>query len=113
MVIVNTQDGRSHSFDLERDRAALDTLLSSGRVTALSILNNGTRHSLPRPKRFGSTPLVFGAELLRATDADPIGEMIFVHVGEVRVSLSVPYSGKAARADLVRLGRLRYNPRRV
>jgi len=110
MIIANTRGGQSLSCDLAADRSELDSLLASDQITALSITHNGVRHSLPRPKRFGC-PVVFGAELMTASSGEVVGETVFAHVGEARVTLSVSYNGKVVRSDLVRLGRIRYNPR--
>lgn len=111
MVIANVSDGTTAKFDLsdaEQCRALLD-LISSGRVSALSLHHDGTQHVLPMPRRFARKPL-YAAEAVRNGTPEIIGERISVHAGDVRVSLTLTYKSKLVRCDLVRTGRMAYNP---
>ncbi len=110
MVIVNVSDGSTVRFDLSEpsQHQALTALIISGRVSALSILHNGTQHSLPLPKRF-KRPL-YGAEPVSNGTPRVIGERIYIQAGDVRVSLTATFTGSVVRCDLVRTGRQRYSP---
>lgn len=120
MIIANTAKGTTHRFDLTEtgQLEALEALIYSGQVTALSILHRGTQHALPLPKRFGKHGRpIFGAELLRngvrMPDGSPaaVGERISCQVGEIRVSLTSTFTGALVRCDVVRIGRQQYDPR--
>jgi len=110
MVIANTADGKTTRFDLASDSAyaALQALLESGKVTALSILHGGTQHSLPRPKRFRKRP-VYGAEQLRNGTDSVLGERIFAQAEDVRVSVTATFASRLVRTDLVKIGVMKYN----
>jgi hypothetical protein len=110
MVIANTADGKTTRFDLAQEDAyaALQELLETGQVTALSILHEGTQHSLPRPRRFRKRP-VYGAEQLRNGSREVLGERIFAQAEDVRVSISTTFASRLVRTDLVRLGAMQYN----
>ena len=110
MVIANTADGKTSHFDLSSDARydALQALLETGQVTALSILHEGVQHTLPRPKRFRKRS-VYGAEQLRNGSPAVLGERIFAQADDVRVSVTITYASMLVRTDLVRLGVMKYN----
>lgn len=112
MVIANVSDGSTKRFDLSEppQHQALSALLASGQVSALSILHNGTQHTLLPPKRFRRS--LYGAEPVFNGASDVVGERIYVLAGDVKVSLTATFRGTVVRCDLVRTGRLRYNPNR-
>lgn len=108
MVIANARDGKTHTFDLTdgEQRARLAAMIRAGDVTGLSIHNDGALNSLPSPKRFHADP-EFGFELI---GDQPVGERIFCQADGVRVMLTRSFTSKHVRCDLVRTGRMRYNP---
>jgi len=110
MVIANTTAGSTHTFDLtaEADHQALLSLITSGKVTALALLQDGVQHALPLPKRFHKRP-TFGAEVLRNGTEKPLGERIYVQVEDVRVALTSTFRTKLVRCDLVKIGYMRYD----
>lgn len=109
MVIANARDGKTLTFDLTDDeqRARLVAMIKSDQVTGLSIHHDGALNSLPAPKRFHERPL-FGVELI--SDDEPVAERIFCQADGVRVMLTRSYRSQHVRCDLVRTGRMRYNP---
>lgn len=109
MVVVNTSEGTTHSFDLAKPTEAepLQSLLASGSVTAIAIRRAGTTHSLASPRGFNRS--TFGAYLVLGKDGAPLAEQVYVHAGDVRVSLTWTMTGNVVRTDLARLGSLRYN----
>jgi hypothetical protein len=109
VVIANSSDGKTHTFDLTDDeqRARLVAMIKSDQITGLSIHHDGALNSLPAPKRFHEQP-TFGFELLG--DGDPVAERIFCQADGVRVMLTRSYKSQHVRCDLVRTGRMRYNP---
>lgn len=111
MVIANLKDGTTQAYDLlEEDQFdQLDQLIQAGAITALSLHNSHTQHTLPLPKRFTPAP-VFGVELLTNNHDKPVGERIFAQAENVRVSLTLTYTSKLVRCDLVKTGKMRYNP---
>lgn len=111
MVVANTRSGATFHFDLrDPDQlASLHTLLSQGTVTALSLQGEGHTTALPCPKRFKRRP-EFGVELLTNGSNEPIGERIFVQADDTRVNLTLTFSSKLVRCDLVKTGRMLYNP---
>lgn len=111
MVIANTARGLTSSFDLTQAEsfAALCDLLASGQVTALSILRDGTQHTLTSPR--GMRGHVFGAEPVLNGGGAVVGERVFLQAGDVRVTLSATFGGNVVRTDLVRTGVMRYHPR--
>lgn len=110
MILANRIDGTTLKCDLANgaDRTELFSSIRAGKVTALSILSNGSRYSLPSPTKF-SRPLVFSADLLSSGDK-VFGERISVQADNVRVSVSLLYSDASIRVDLVKTGRMQYNP---
>lgn len=109
MIIANVSDGTTHTFDLAdgEHRKLLTELIRSDAVTGLSIHHDGSLNSLPAPKRFQQRPL-FGFELLGG-DA-PVAERIYCQADGVRVTLTRSFNSRHVRCDLVRTGRMRYNP---
>jgi hypothetical protein len=112
MVIANASDGSTAAFDLTNatQLAALQALISSGLITALSLHSGGSQISLTLPKRFRRARVAFGAELLRNGDARPIAERIYVQADDVRVTLTLSLKSRLIRCDLARTGRMLYNP---
>jgi hypothetical protein len=110
MVIANTRDGSTSAFDLtiEAQYKSLQKLLSIKQVTALSLHNNGSQVTLPLPKRFRELRL--GADLV-TSKAACIGERIYAQTETVRVSLLLTFKSKLIRCDLIRTGRMLYNPK--
>ena len=111
MILANVESGTTECFDLDdpdQYRNLLD-LISSGQVTALSLLQNGVQHALPLPKRFSRRP-IFGAETIINGTKTPIGERIYAQADNVRISLSLTYRSKLVRCNLVRTGKMKYNP---
>lgn len=82
-----------------------------GEVTALSLQAEGHTTALPTPKQFKRRP-EFGVELLTNGTPEPIGERIFVQAESVRASLTLTFKSKLVRCDLVKTGRMLYNPSR-
>jgi len=110
MVVANTTRGLTHSFDLADPPglSALLDLVSTGQVTALSILRDGVQHTLTAPRGFRHP--AFGAEPLTNGGGSVVGERVFVQAGDVRLSLTSTFTGNVVRTDLVRTGVMRYNP---
>lgn len=113
MVIANTTEGSTLAFDLsvEAEYSSLLSLISSGRVTALAIHQNGVQHALPLPKKFRRRPQ-FGAERIFNGTKLPIGERIYAQAEDVRVTLTSSFKTKLVRCDLVKTGHMRYDARR-
>jgi len=110
MVLANTSDGLTERFllsDAEQSKTFF-RLVASGKVTALSILHDGIRHSLPIPKRFKGR-VVWGAGLI-FDGLELLGECVYAQVESVRVTMTLLYASGCARCDLVRTGSMRYNP---
>lgn len=112
MVVANTARGLTSSFDLTQPASftALCDLLASGQVTALSILRDGTQHTLTSPR--GVRSHIFGAEPIVNGGGVVVGERVFLQAGEVRVTLSATFNGNVVRTDLVRTGTMKYNASR-
>lgn len=108
MIIANVSDGTTRTFDLAdgEHRKQLSDLIRADVVTGLSIHHDGSLSSLPAPKRFLQRP-VFGYELL---GNEPVAERIYCQADGVRVTLTRSFNSRHVRCDLVRTGRLRYNP---
>jgi hypothetical protein len=107
VVIANLSDGKTLAFDLSLDehRKFLARLIRDDSITGLSIHHEGSINSLPAPKRFRSRP-VFGFEFLESA------ERIHCQADGVRISLTRSLTSRHVRCDLVRTGRMRYDPRR-
>ena len=114
MVLANVLDGSTCKFDLtsQSDADKLGLLLTSGKVTALSILCDNQTLVLTRPTRFHNEPIL-GAELLRDRAGQPVGESIYAQAGDVRASITKTFQSRLARYDLVRTGTMQYNAGRV
>lgn len=112
MVIANVSDGTTAKFDLSEpsQHQALLDLIASGRVSALSLHHNGSQNALPLPRRFHMKPL-YGAEPVFNGGPLAVGERIYAQAGDVRVSLTATFKSKLVRCDLVRTGRMKYNPK--
>jgi hypothetical protein len=110
MVIANTSDGETRSYNLTiaEQHKALLALIRSGRVTALSIHLRGVQHSLPLPRRFRRP--VLGAEHVFNGTAVPIGERVYAQADGVRVALTATFSGAVIRCDVENTGRQRFDP---
>lgn len=111
MVVANTISGATFTFDL-RDPDHLDrlsTLLRGREISALSLRGEGCVMALPCPKKFKRHP-AYGVELVLNGSDEPIGERIFAQADDVRVTLTLSYKTNFARCDLVRTGRMLYNP---
>lgn len=110
MILANTTSGLTPSFNplIPAEFEALQRLILNGAITALSILADGVRHVLILPKLFRSRP-VFGAEQIKNKLDEIIGERVFAHADNVRVSLSFVYRSKMITCELSRVGRMAYN----
>ena len=110
MVLANLKDGTTQAFNLSHQTAFdhLQSLIKAHSITALSLHSDHTQTTLPIPKKFRSPP-VFGVELIHNRDGIPVGERIFAQAGNVRVSLTLTYTSKLVRCDLVKVGTMRYN----
>lgn len=113
MVIANTSDGSSCSFDISdpTEFHKLRKLIQTGQVTALSLLHEGMRCCLPPPKKFKKRPL-YGIESITDKNYGVIGEKIFSQADDIRVNLTLTFNSKFIRCDLVRIGSMRYSPTR-
>lgn len=117
MLKVNLTDGRTLRFDLTNPAEAVawaDLARNhafQAQITGLTVACNGVSYSLPRPKDFGEGIFLFA----EAVEEDPEqrikgGERLFCHAGDVQVAMLVHAAQRAARVDVTRLGRQRYNP---
>lgn len=111
MVIANTTTGQTLQFDLVDDHQyrSLLSLLRSGSVTALALLQNSVQHTLNAPKGFSGKP-TFGAERITNGSNEAIAERVFIQAGELRVSLTHTFNSKLVRTDLRKTGKLRFDP---
>jgi hypothetical protein len=111
MVVVNTSDGITRSFDLRinSDLAGVLSLIRSNSITALAILHNQVQQVLPLPKRFGRN-VTFGVELVKNRDNDPLAERIYLQANDVRINLTRTFKSKLIRTDMIRTGKLRFDP---
>jgi len=110
MVVVNTSSGATHTFEL-RDPESLNrifSLIQSNKVTALSILFDGSQHVLPTPKKFRVRP-VFGVELV-SNNGSPVAERIYSQIGDIRLSITRTFTSKLTRCDLTKIGFQRFSP---
>lgn len=111
MVIANTTTGQTLQFDLVDDRQyrSLLSLLRSGKVTALALLQNSVQHTLTQPKGFSGNAS-FGVERIANGTSEPIAERVYIQAGETRVSLTHTFNSKLVRTDLVKTGKQRFDP---
>lgn len=117
MLKVNLNDGSTLSYDLNNPADAAEWAANArnhsfqAQITGLTIALNGVSYSLPRPKDFGEEIFLFG----EAIEADPErrvkgGEAVYCHAGDTQVVLMVHAAQRAARVDVTRPGKQRYNP---
>lgn len=114
MLLVNTKDGRTHHYDLrevEQERAwTRDCSASSFQrsITGLGVLWQGRRHSLAPPKGFSR--LLFGADLKRDDEGEPILLHAFVMTDTLTVSLRFHLKTATVQVDCERTGNPRWTP---
>lgn len=116
MIQVHLSDGRTLKFDLsdreQRDewvRLAKDSKFQSS-VRAVTLQDQGVRYSFTRPSGF-SRVWVFSEYLPPDSDKGfRGGERVTIQSDAIRSTLLVHAEQKAARIDMIRLGRQCYNP---
>jgi hypothetical protein len=74
-------------------------------ITGLTVVNRGVQYSLPRPVGFRDSAL----------SAEPIlmgkgGQRVFCFADDVRVTLNVHNGQRAARVQLAKPGKRKFNP---
>lgn len=116
MLKVNLNDGRTLRYDLTNPAEAASWADLAGnhsfqqKITALSLLLNGVSYSIPRPREFGDL-FVFAEAVEEDTDARiKGGERLLLQAGDVQILLMAHNGQRAARVDVTRTGRQRYNP---
>ena len=77
-------------------------------VTGLTLCSDGAQLTLPRPRGFDS--LFLHAEHFKPAGRVRGGERLVCHAGEVSITATAHASQRAARIDVVRRGKQRYNP---
>ena len=117
MLKVNLSDGSTLRYDLN-DPADVQAWTEKAKnhsfqskITGLTVALNGVSYSLPRPKDFGEEVFLYGEKV--EPDIDNRikgGEAVVCHAGDIQVVLMVHSSQRAARVDVTRPGKMRYNP---
>jgi hypothetical protein len=110
MILANTVDGTAHHIDLScvEQRSFLFQLISSGKVTGLTLLYDSVHVALPKPKKFRGK-YSYSADFVKSRDGNVIGESIYVYAGHVCVRLTLLYRSNFIRCDLLNSGAIRYN----
>ena len=112
MIYVNLKTGATLQFDpRDADQYELlqDALVQP--ITALTIKTQTHQNTVTLPKRFHGNP-VFGVDLIFDKQEVLIGEQAFLQIADLRLLLTYFYNRDAIRTDLVRVGQMKYNPRR-
>jgi hypothetical protein len=121
LIKVNKKDGKTLSFDLEKDaeyidiQKKLDDDVFIGEITGINSLFNTFWHALTLPKNFRN--VTYGVEKVKHFKngiEQTIGEKIVCHADDVRLTILVYYNTcpKMARIELKKVGKQRFIPKR-
>jgi len=111
---VNLDSGETLRFDLDDEEGAREwisrarDLKFQTRITGLTLAQNGVSYSLPKPDGFDGVFLF--AESIIPDGRIKGAERIICHAGNVGVVLTAHNGQKAARVNVTRQGKQRYNP---
>lgn len=114
MLKVNLDNGETLRFDLHDEEGAKKWMEHArsqafqDRITALTLSLNGVQYSLPKPDGFETTFLY--AEPILPNGKIKGGERIICHSGDVGIVLMAHNGHRAARVNVTRQGKQRYNP---
>lgn len=116
MLRAHLADGKTLSFDLADPRGAAEWLKLANdhrfqdQLRGLTVQHNGVQYSLPRPQGFRRVWMY--AELLvpRLDQGFKGGERLVGQVDNVRATVMVHSSQRAARVSLSKPGTQCYNP---
>lgn len=112
MIKVNYRNGRTVSYDFERDgdfqrwQEAVNDPSQAIQITGMQVHMNGIMITLPKPK----IDHRFGADLVLGKNGDGSGERIFCQFRDSRVDV-VAFKSKLVRVDFRRTGIQRFNPK--
>lgn len=118
MLKIHTADGKTHRIDLADEQAAqewMGRLLNpafQADISAVSISQKGAQYTLGRPRDFQEQSIHFDVSRIIPEGKWAGGEEVVGFFGDVRVSMLVHNSQRAARISVTRTGRRVHNPAR-
>jgi hypothetical protein len=111
MLKVHTTNGKTHKIDLRDEKTAnewarrLVDPAFQATISSMSISQRGSQYTLGRPLDFRESDIHFAMEEIKPEGKWQGGEEITGFFGDVRVSMLVHNSQRAARVMVTRTGK--------
>lgn len=111
MLKVHTTDGKTHKIDLKDEASAREWARRfrdpafQATISAMSISQRGAQYTLARPRDFREEDIQFAMEGVASNGKWDGGETVTGFFSDVRVSMLVHNSQRAARVSVTRTGK--------